>query len=168
MKVLRSAWLLLSLGWRFLVLLSLIIQAAWLYGLSCFQQRVDSDRRPFALSEKTLETRYRRFAERFVRIATQFRGGLIKVGQVASLRMDILPAVFSEVLSTLQDQVEPRPFIEIRSQLESALGADWQAEFVRLDPQAVAAASLGQVHRACSRTGEELALKIVIPKWRNR
>ena len=61
------------------------------------------------------------FARRYTRAAIRFRGGLIKLGQVASLRVDVLPAAVSDELARLQDRVEPHPFAEIRAQVSGYL-----------------------------------------------
>jgi predicted unusual protein kinase regulating ubiquinone biosynthesis (AarF/ABC1/UbiB family) len=149
---------LLSLAARSLVLLGLIGQAAWLYG----RYRLSS-RGWWSLDPARLEERVGRFAARFVRVATRFRGGLIKLGQVASLRVDVIPETMTAELARLQDRVPPHPYEEIAAQIESELGRPAEEAFARIEPRALASASLGQVHRATDRQGREVAVKVLYP-----
>ena len=114
-------------------------------------------------SRSDQDARYGRFAAEFVATASRYRGGLIKLGQLASLRIDVLPASVTEQLARLQDRVEPLPFEEIERQLVGELGIDWRVHFGRFDEQPMASASLGQVHRATTRGGSDLAVKILYP-----
>jgi ubiquinone biosynthesis protein len=105
-----------------------------------------------------------RWAKRFRWLAIEMRGGLIKVGQVLSTRVDLLPPKWIEVLSTLQDQVEPCPWREIEPHVVRAYeGRRPQSLFASLDEHATAAASFGQVHRAMTVDGQRVALKIRYP-----
>jgi predicted unusual protein kinase regulating ubiquinone biosynthesis (AarF/ABC1/UbiB family) len=147
-----------SLLVRSFVLLGLIVEAGWIYGLHRLARRGWIDR-----DDAWREARVGRFAARFVRIATQFRGGLIKLGQVASLRVDVLPHAMTEELVRLQDRVPPHPFEEIASQIERELGRPVGEAFPFFEEMPVAAASLGQVHRARDMAGRDLAVKILYP-----
>lgn len=143
---------------RSLVLASLIAHAAWLYA----QHR--AVRRGWIRREDAwLVDRYTRFAARFVRIASRFRGGLIKLGQVASLRVDVIPDAMTDQLVRLQDRVPPHDFFEIAYQIEQELGAPPEALFRSIEPVPVASASLGQVHRAVDREGRDIAVKVLYP-----
>ena len=108
--------------------------------------------------------RQRRFTRRYVAAAMRFRGGLIKLGQVASLRVDVLPEVISDELARLQDRVEPHAFAEIRAQVESELGAPLEARFAVFETEPLASASLGQVHRARTLDGREIAVRSSTPE----
>jgi ubiquinone biosynthesis protein len=92
----------------------------------------------------------------------RFRGGLIKLGQLASLRIDVMPDEVTRELATLQDRVPPHDFGEIERQIVSELGASPESLFDRFEHEPIAAASLGQVHRAW-RGGEALAVKVLYP-----
>lgn len=143
---------------RGLVLSTLIAQAAWVYLLNRAVRRgwiVQND--------EWLSARYAAFAARFVRIASRFRGGLIKLGQVASLRVDVIPDAMTAELVRLQDQVPPHPFAEIEHQICEDLGAPSSELFQSIEPVPVASASLGQVHRAVDHSGRTVAVKVLYP-----
>jgi len=109
---------------------------------------------------KALHTR---FAPRFYRLAVRMRGGLIKVGQIISTRVDILPVEWTSTLSGLQDRVDPLPWGELLPYVTSAYGRDPKSLFLEIDEHATAAASFGQVHRAITHDGEKVAIKIRYP-----
>jgi len=148
----------LSLVGRALVLLSLIMEAAWVYLLHRLVRRGWLQRK-----DGRLEDRFGRFAARFVRVATKFRGGLIKLGQVASLRIDVIPDSMTEELVKLQDRVPPHPFDEIKVQIERELGRPVSELFQSFEEIPVASASLGQVHRARDLAGRDVAVKVLYP-----
>jgi ubiquinone biosynthesis protein len=87
----------------------------------------------------------------------------IKLGQLLSTRPDIIPAPFIQELARLQDSVPSIPFQEIRTQIEQELGVPIEERFLQLAPEAIAAASIAQVHRACLITGEEVVVKVRRP-----
>ncbi|MGH0032066.1 MAG: ABC1 kinase family protein [Myxococcota bacterium] len=147
----------LSLAHRALVLAGLIAEAAWLYGRHALGRRLGWRRAELSAD------RFGAFARRFVRIATRFRGGLIKLGQVASLRVEVLPEGITDELAKLRDRVEPHPWEEIAGQIEHELGASPDVLFARVERRPIAAASLGQVHRVRTHDGRDLALKVLYP-----
>jgi ubiquinone biosynthesis protein len=87
----------------------------------------------------------------------------IKLGQLLSTRVDLFPAPYTDALSRLQDDVAPFPFAEAERILEEELGVRPSRAFLELDPVPIAAASLGQVHRASLRDGQAVAVKIQRP-----
>jgi ubiquinone biosynthesis protein len=101
-----------------------------------------------------------------VRLATGFvelRGVFIKTGQVLSVTGTFLPPAYGEALARLQDKVPSRPFSEIHGRLVEAFGEDALSRFESFDEVPVAAASLAQVHRARTREGRDLAVKVLYP-----
>ncbi len=148
----------LALAVRAAVLLGLIARGAALYG----RLRL-AGRGVWPLHDAARELRLRRFALRFVAAATRFRGGLIKLGQVASLRVEVLPEALTGELVRLQDRVDPHPFEEIVQRIEREYGAPWTERLAELARDPIAAASLGQVHAARARDGRRLALKVLYP-----
>ena len=87
----------------------------------------------------------------------------IKIGQLLSTRPDIVPADIFQELQKLQDQVPPMAAEEAMSGIESELGSPMEAIFSDFDKTSIAAASIGQVHRAQLRTGERVAVKVQRP-----
>lgn len=100
------------------------------------------------LSRSTRSSRYRRIAADFRRLAVHMGGVMIKVGQFLSTRLDVLPAEITDELSGLQDEVPAEDFAAIRELAEAELGARLETLFERFEPEPLASASLGQVHRA--------------------
>jgi predicted unusual protein kinase regulating ubiquinone biosynthesis (AarF/ABC1/UbiB family) len=147
----------LALAHRALVLLGLIARAAWLYLRGALARRLGGS----AAGVETAD--WVRFAERFVEVATRFRGALIKLGQVGSLRVEVLPDEVTEPLARLRDRVAPHAYAEIAAQIERELGAPPEQVFARFEREPLAAASLGQVHAATAHDGRELAVKVLYP-----
>jgi predicted unusual protein kinase regulating ubiquinone biosynthesis (AarF/ABC1/UbiB family) len=100
------------------------------------------------IAERTRSKRMRRFAQRFHALAVELGGLMIKVGQFMSSRLDVLPPEITSELEGLQDEVPPVPFAGIRALAEAELGLPLERAFARIDETPVAAASLGQAHRA--------------------
>jgi len=91
----------------------------------------------------------------------------VKLGQLLSTRYDLLPSAYTTALARLQDEVEPFPFDQVREVVESELGAELRHLYADFDPEPIAAASLGQVHRATLRNGREVAVKVQRPGVRD-
>ncbi|MDN4642635.1 ABC1 kinase family protein [Arthrobacter sp. PsM3] len=100
------------------------------------------------VAERTRAKRMLRFAQRFHALAVDLGGLMIKVGQFLSSRLDVLPPEITKELEGLQDEVPPVPFSAIRSLAEAELGAPLEKLFASVEETPIAAASLGQAHRA--------------------
>lgn len=87
-------------------------------------------------------------ARRYRPLALELGGLLIKVGQFLSSRLDVMPPEAAAELATLQDEVSPVPFATMRTAAETSLGRPLTAVFAGIDETPLAAASLGQAHRA--------------------
>jgi len=100
------------------------------------------------LANQTRPERLRRSAIAFRALAIHMGGVLIKVGQFLSTRVDILPPEFTQELVGLQDEVPAEPFPAIRKVIEAEFGVPLLEKFGAFEEIPLAAASLGQVHRA--------------------
>ena len=100
------------------------------------------------LSRRTRPERMRKIAVAYRGLAIRMGGVLIKVGQFLSSRVDVLPIEITEELTGLQDEVPPESFEDIRRVAEEELGAPLGKCYAEFDEHPLAAASLGQVHRA--------------------
>lgn len=101
-----------------------------------------------AWTRSSRSQRYQKIAQNFRALAIAMGGLMIKVGQFLSARLDVLPPEITDELSGLQDEVPAEPWDAIVRRAEGELGAPLLARFAWVDSEPMAAASLGQAHRA--------------------
>lgn len=111
-------------------------------------------------AQRTATKRWSRLAAQFRLLALELGGIHIKLGQFLSARADIVPDTVRKELAGLQDEVPAAPFEEVRERIVAELGRPIEEVFARFDPQAVAAASLGQVYFGQLYNGREVAIKV--------
>ncbi len=105
-------------------------------------------------------------ARQIRRLALALEGAFIKAAQIGGARADVLPQPFIDELSQFHDAVPPRPFESLRPIVEHDLGRPLESIFTTLEPRALAAASLAQVHRATLPDGSQVVIKIQYPEIR--
>jgi predicted unusual protein kinase regulating ubiquinone biosynthesis (AarF/ABC1/UbiB family) len=95
---------------------------------------------------------------------SHMRGAAMKMGQMISMDAgDFLPEELANILGRLRDQANFMPTKQLDQVLKSEWGNDWRRQFKWFNPRPIAAASIGQVHKAMTRDGEELAIKVQYP-----
>ncbi|MDZ8258095.1 AarF/ABC1/UbiB kinase family protein [Nostoc sp. ChiQUE01b] len=108
----------------------------------------------------------RRRATQLRVLLTQLGPAYIKIGQALSTRPDLVPPVYLEELTKLQDQLPPFPNEIAYQFIKEELGAPPEEVYAELSAQPIAAASLGQVYKGKLKTGEEVAVKVQRPDLR--
>ncbi|GGX45588.1 ubiquinol-cytochrome c reductase [Tateyamaria omphalii] len=117
-------------------------------------------RRPVARDLLLTPTNMRRIADELARM----RGAAMKVGQLMSMDAgDVLPPELAEIMGRLRADADFMPPQQLRDVLDAEWGAGWRKRFAHFDVRPIAAASIGQVHRAQLPDGTELAIKIQYP-----
>ncbi len=101
------------------------------------------------------------------RVADQLatmRGAAMKVGQILSMDTgDFLPRELADILARLRSDARYMPVAQLRKVMDEAYGEDWEELFYGFEMKPLAAASIGQVHRAVAPDGREIVLKVQYP-----
>ena len=140
-----------------------IARLLWKYGRSDLVRQLDAP--PFSgeLDETLARQDGSASPEEFAADLEAMGPTFVKLGQVLSSRPDLLPQPYLDALARLQDRVKPFPWPEVQAIVEDELGVRISKAFSRFEEKPLAAASLGQVHKAALRAGREVVVKVQRP-----
>ena len=110
-----------------------------------------------------IKTDQARHAEDLKSLLGGLKGPMMKVAQFLSTVPDALPPEYAKQLAELQSNAPPMGWPFVRRRMSGEMGPDWESKFKSFSREAVAAASLGQVHRATLPDGREVAVKLQYP-----
>ncbi|WP_240375541.1 ABC1 kinase family protein [Bacillus piscicola] len=118
---------------------------------------------PKRLAADSKESDLYSIGKRMRRVIEELGPTFVKLGQLISTRKDIFPPAIIQELEKLQDEVEPFPFKEAQQIIESDLNGSLSDLFLEFEETPMAAASIGQVHKATLHDGREVAVKVSRP-----
>ena len=130
------------------------------YGFEDIVEKLVLKREKKSILQKSLAERLRLACEE---LGTTF----VKLGQILSLRPDIIPEDFARELSKLQDRVPPFSQLAVREMVESQLKSPIDELFTSFSEEPIAAASIAQVHHGVTKSGDRVAIKIQRPDIRD-
>lgn len=123
-------------------------------------QQILSGKRP-SLNQSLLNTDN---AISITKRLAHMRGAAMKLGQLLSMDAgELLPAEWEPILSRLRQEADPMPKAQLLQTIEASWSKDWHQQFSYFSFEPIAAASIGQVHRATLKDGRELAIKVQYP-----
>lgn len=118
-------------------------------------------RRPYSPEQRSRI--HRGHARRYRELASSLKGATVKMAQLASMQQALLPPEYLEEFKLLRDKVAPSAFPLIAGSIQAELGANPHDIFAEFERAPLAAASMGQVHRARLRSGEDVVVKVLHP-----
>lgn len=123
-----------------------------------------------AMDEETVRSfsEYDQSPEELVEDLKQMGPTYIKLGQLLSTRPDLLPDHYLKALASLQDDLPPIPYEEVREIVEYEIGTKISKAFNYFEEEPIASASIGQVHKAELRSGKQVAVKVQRPGIRKK
>ncbi len=143
-----------------------LVQTGWMLGSIAAGYRLHRFRSAFVAerrADELLAELHQKSAKRFHDVSAIHGGAFLKVGQLLSARPDLLPAAWIAALEKLQDAAPAVEFSVVRSVIEEDLGRPLSELFASFDEAPIAAASIGQVHRATTLDGRVVAVKVKRP-----
>ncbi|WP_280771719.1 ABC1 kinase family protein [Salipaludibacillus daqingensis] len=106
---------------------------------------------------------WEKIGRRFRKTLFELEGLLIKIGQILSIRADLLPQAFINQIQDLTDNVPPSDWEDIEAILEEEWGRPIEEDFYSIEKNAVASASIGEVYKGVLKDGTEVAIKVLRP-----